>query len=164
MVEIPDSVASYTDCSISTIHHTLQASRRRLAIGFIAHEAISSTPIETTETPTKSQSQNEEVLVSVRQLAREIVSVEEEVSVEKATGEPYHNVYTALIQTHLPKLDDVGAIEYNSNRKTITPDQNLPALSIVAAITSPVAQLLFHDAVARLHVNGTRSRSDSIND
>jgi hypothetical protein len=104
-----------------------------------------------------------EALVSVRQLAKEIVSIEKDVSVENATGEPYHNVYTALIQTHLPKLDDVAAIEYNSDRKTVSPDQNLLALSMVAAISSPVAQLLFHDAVAR-YANGTPSHQDAIND
>lgn len=154
MVEIPDSVTYYTDCSISTIHHTLQASRRRLAIGLIAHRVITSASVDTAETATMFRSQSSEPLVSVRQLAREIVSIEEDVSVENATGEPYHNVYTALIQTHLPKLDDVAVIEYDSNRKTITPDKNLLALSMVAAITSPVAQLLFHDAVARVYSQG----------
>ena len=125
---------------------------------------ITPTSVEAAENTTKTLPQKGDVVVSVRQLAREIVSIEEDVPVENATGEPYHNVYTALIQTHLPKLDAVAAIEYNPERKTVIPNQNLLVFALVAAITSPVAKLLFHDAVAKLYVSGTPSAEDSITD
>jgi len=164
MVDIPHSVTAYTDCSISTIHHTLQASRRRLVIGLVAHQVISSASPEQPRSQTKAQTRDIDSRISVRQIAKEIVTLEEDVPIENATGEAYHNVYTALIQTHLPKLDDVAAIEYNPNRKTVYPGENLLAFSMVTAITGPVTRLLFHDAVAKLHANESRSLSDSIND
>jgi len=163
MVDIPPSVTYYTDCSISTIHHILQSSRRRLAIGLIAHRAIMSTSLES-EPLSNPQAQSDDIAIPVRQLAREIVSIEEDVSIENATGDPYHSVYTALIQTHLPKLDDIAAIGYDADRKIITSDQNLLALSMVTVITSPVAQLLFYDSVAKLYENGSSSIQDSITD
>lgn len=162
MDQIPSSVTQYTDQSISTIHHALRASRRRLVIGLIAHRVIASA---SNESPQYAMGYpNNEPSVSVRQLAREIVTIEEDVSISQATGEPYHNAYTALIQTHLPKLDDIGAIEYNSDRKTVTPDRNLIVLSMAAAITSPLAQMLFHSAVADLYRGGSPSVQGAIDD
>jgi hypothetical protein len=164
MDEIPPEATQYTDCSISTIHHTLQAPRRRLTIAFVAHRAIVPSSVESEQADLASRDQIDDDAVSVRQLAKEIVAIEDDVSVEAATGDAYHNVYTALIQTHLPKLDDVAAVEYNPDRKTVAPDQNLLALSMVAAITSPVAQMLFHDAVAKLYDSGSHSLRTSIDD
>lgn len=110
---------------------------------------ISSTEEPTDDIATRSLEKKDSPQVSVRQIAKEIVSVEEDVPKENATGDPYHNVYTALIQTHLPKLDNVDAIEYDPDRKDITPDENLIAFAMAAALTSSVAQLLFHDAVGK---------------
>jgi hypothetical protein len=104
------------------------------------------------------------VTISVRQLSREIVSIEENVSIQQATGDPYHSVYTTLIQTHLPQLADVSAVEYDSNRKMVKPGPNLTALAMVTAVTSPVAQLLFHNAVADLYSGGSTSPEDAITD
>jgi hypothetical protein len=120
--------------------------------------------METSADGNPFQSQNTDPVFPVRQIAKEIVAIEQDVSVEHATGEAYHNVYTALIQTHLPKLDDVAAVRYDSDRKTVEPDQNLIALSMVAAVTSPMAQMLFHDAVAKLYANGQPSSQNSIGD
>lgn len=164
VMEVPPSITQHTDCSISTIHHVLQASRRRLTVELMTRKMITSASAGITEATTTTPSWEDNVVVSVRRLAKEIVSVEEGVSLENATGEPYHNVYTALIQTHLPKLDAVAAIEYNSDRKTVTPDQNLLAFALVAAITAPVTKLLFHDSGTKLYKSGTPSARDAIND
>lgn len=154
----------YTDQSLSTIHHTLRAPRRRLAIALVAHRAVWYRERHDGTSPSHDPGPSEGNLVSVRQLAREIVSIEGDVSVEHASGEQYHNVYTALIQTHLPKLDDVGAVEYDSDRKLVGPDRNLYALAIAAAVTSPLAQVLFHNAVADLYSGGATSVQDAIDD
>jgi hypothetical protein len=164
MNEVRFSVTCYTEYSTSTIHHILQASRRRLAVRLIAHRVITTGAVESTEATAKRQQWRDGIVVQVRQLAREIVSIEEDMPIERATGEPYHNVYTALIQTHLPKLDDVAAIEYDSDRKTVTPDQNLLAFALVVEISAPVARLLFHDSIAKLYGNDTPSAKDAITD
>jgi hypothetical protein len=94
-------------------------------------------------------------IVSVRQLARKIVMVEQNVSRDHATGDVYHNVYTSLIQTHLPKLDDVNAVKYDSDRKTVAPGCNLTALAAVVMITSPISRLLFQDPMAGACTDGS---------
>ena len=109
-------------------------------------------------------SMNPGVVVTVRQLAKEIVTIEQNISIEHATGEPYHNVYNSLIQTHLPKLDEIRAIAYDSNRKTVAPDRNLIALSMVAAVSSPIAQMFFHNAVTDTSDTGAESGESSIGD
>lgn len=157
MADIPSAITDYTDQSLSTVHHALRPARRRLVIGLVAHRAIKSSSSGKPPADTHPRETETETVVTVRQLSREIVAIEEDVSIEHATGEPYHNVYTALIQTHLPELADIGAVEYDPDRKTVTPDRNLIALAMVAAITSPVAQTLFHDAVADLYSNNLHS-------
>jgi hypothetical protein len=71
--------------------------------------------------------------------------IENNVSRDHATGDIYHNVYTSLIQTHLPKLDDVEAVAYDSDRKTVAPGYNLTVLATLVLITAPIARLLFRD-------------------
>jgi phage tail tube protein FII len=161
MDDIPPEAARYTDQSLSTIHHALRASRRRLAVVLVAYRVIRTSA---TGTSTADEATTDEIEVSVRQIAKEIVVIEEETPPEQATGEPYHNRYNSLNQTHLPELDRVGAIEYNADRKQITPDRNLLALAMVAAITSPLAQTLFHAAVADLGQGGPPGQHNSIGD
>ena len=144
MVNTPPSVTQFTDVSLDAIHHSLRASRRRLIITVLAHHYLAHTQAKTQDSPEARES-----TVSVRELSRVIVTIEEEVPIEHATGAPYHNVYTSLIQTHLPELDDIGAIDYDSSRKVVRPDDNLVALAIVANISSPIVKLLFQTAVTR---------------
>ena len=153
----------YTDPSLSAIHHALRTSRRRLVIGLVAYRVLSSAESTQPGTiPTKPASPDG--VIGASQLAREITSIEENVPIEHATGDEYHNAYTALIQTHLPELDNLGAIEYDENRKQIRPDRNLLAMAIAAAITSPVAQMIFHNALSEHNLGGPRSLRDSTGD
>lgn len=64
---------------------------------------------------------NEENLVDVSTLGKQITAVEQDIKLAQATGEPYRNVYTALSQSHLPTLDERKIVEYDSNRKTVAP-------------------------------------------
>lgn len=107
---------------------------------------------------------HENVSVTVRELARRIVSVEQSVDIEYATGEPYHNVYTSLIQSHLPRLDAIDAISYDPDRKVIHPGGNLIPIAMVATTTTPLIQLLFHSEVADLYSGGKGSPGDEIPD
>jgi hypothetical protein len=132
-------------------------------IGLLSHRTIAGSSTQTHQSSAIGESETVPS-VTVRQLTKEIVSIEEGVPVENATGEEYHNVYTALIQTHLPKLDDAGAIQYDDDRKEVAPDRNLIPLAIATAILSPVAQMLFHSAVANLYTGDTSSLDNSISD
>lgn len=156
MEHIPRQVTQYTNQSLSAIHHALRASRRRLVIGLLAYRVLSSTDTRFDEA-TGSQLLGPNGLIDARQLAREITSIEQNIPIEHATGAQYHNTYTALTQTHLPELDNLGAVEFDEDRKQVRPDRNLVATAMVAAVTSPVAQALFHSALSEHNLGGSRS-------
>lgn len=144
-------VQQYDDESASTVHHVLRSSRRRLALVLVGQQVI-----RTRSGSTKSDRNNvEEPIITVRQLAREIVMIEKGVSEDHATGEEYHNVYTSLIQTHLPRLDDVGAVQYDDDRKVLYPEENLLAFVSIVLTTSPLIQLFFHNAIAEHYAGGS---------
>lgn len=148
----------------STIHHALRATRRRLVVMIIAHRSLPRIP-----TPTKTASEQQTTVdsgfeVSARELAREIVSIEDNIKKSQATGPSYHNAYTALTQTHLPLLDEISAIEYDANRKTVTPSQNLIPLAIIASLSSNVAKMIFHNSIAQLYTAGKSNSLNAIDD
>lgn len=149
--------------SVSTIHHALRASRRRHVIILVAQRALSEIP-QNEENASARQVPPSDFEVTVRQLAHRIVSIEQNIPEGNVSGEPYHNVYTSLIQTHLPRLDKFAVIAYDSNRKTVSPDRNLIALATVATITPGLTKLLFQQTVADLYFGGPVSPEDSISD
>ena len=59
--------------------------------------------------------------VEVSYLARQITSIQEGIKPDNATGGQYENRYNALIQTHLPQLEDAQIIDYDAARKTVSP-------------------------------------------
>lgn len=150
----------YSAESVSAIHHALRSSRRRLTVIIVADQAFESFPHPLSGDKCRSDTQMErnEIAVTVRELAREITAIEQGVPIKRATGEPYHNVYTSLIQSHLPRLAAVGAINYDPDRKILHPDDNLLPLVIVTAATSP-CQILFHSAAADLYSGGRTTYS-----
>jgi hypothetical protein len=152
----------YLDESISVSHHALRSARRRLVVVLLSYRLLTVlTTITTAENPSQI---DDEISLSARRMAKEIVAIEEDISVEHATGETYHNTYNSLTQTHLPQLDNIGALKYNEDRKMVRPDTNLLALTAVATISSPVAQSLFQDAVADFQRSGGPSLRNSTND
>jgi len=64
-------------------------------------------------------SQNRFLYVS--DLGNQITAIEQDVPPAQASGNPYQNVYTALNQSHLPTLDELAIVEYDSDRKTVAP-------------------------------------------
>lgn len=147
------------DDSISAIHHILRSSRRRIAVQIIADR-----PHREFKTDHNVDSVDEEAEIAVRTIAREIVSIEQGIPTQQATGSQYHNVYTSLIQSHLARLDAVEAIRYDPDRKTIKPGKNLLAIAAIAAATTPLAHLLFHSNTAELFSGGSGGGGDSITD
>lgn len=161
-MDIRPEILRFTHQSLSTIHHALRAPRRRLVVGLVSHRVLTTATTGSNPTGSVGGVTDSPVKIPVRQLSKEIAAIEEGIRIEHATGDPYQNVYNSLTQTHLPELDDVGAIDYDSDRKTVVADQNLIALSMAATVTSPIAQMLFHAAVADFYSGGSSSRQDSM--
>lgn len=56
---------------------------------------------------------------TVSDLAEYVAAIENGVESAEVTSEQRKRVYVALYQNHLPKLADVGAIDYDRNRGTV---------------------------------------------
>lgn len=59
--------------------------------------------------------------VNMRDIAEQIAAWENDTTVENLYSDQRQRVYIALYQSHLPKLDDLGVIEYNQARGSIEP-------------------------------------------
>lgn len=57
----------------------------------------------------------------MRTLAEEIAAWEHETTVQQLGNDQRQRTYIGLYQSHLPKLDDYGVIEYNQDRGIIEP-------------------------------------------
>ncbi len=115
---------------LSEVYHSLSASRRCHAIQILA--------------------KNGEDSLRVRTLAREIAAIEEDVSPDCATGEPYRNVYNALSQTHLSTLSEAGIIIYDSDRQTVAAGPNLNAAALLIVLNQATVQTLHGDSIPNL--------------
>jgi len=93
-----------------------------------------------------------------------------------ADGGFRRSVYISLVQTHLPKLDRYGVVEYDDERKVVRPGENLAAVdaqlskerrarflrslsavAVLGSIAAVAASLLAYgavDAAGRLAVSG----------
>jgi hypothetical protein len=130
-----------TDKELSGLYHTLRAKRRRLVIQILGNEPDG---FQTTRT-----------------LARQITSIEQDIAIEQATGEPYRNVYNSLSQTHLPTLADAKLIIYEPQRQRITTGPNFEnALLLLKVDTAALGAI---EQVTTLELN-ENSSSDSITD
>lgn len=53
--------------------------------------------------------------VSIQELSKELATWEFDVDQEDLTDQQEKRIYVALYQTHIPKLEDAGVIEYDSD-------------------------------------------------
>ncbi|MFC5970133.1 hypothetical protein ACFPYI_02200 [Halomarina salina] len=65
--------------------------------------------------------------VSLAELAVHIAAHENDIPTGAVTSAQRKRVYVSLYQSHLPKLDEVGAVDYNDARKYATADEHLDA-------------------------------------
>jgi len=77
------------------IFHILQTQRRRHALRYLKEH---DTPVE------------------MRDLAEQVAAWENDTTVQALASDERQRVYIALYQSHLPKLDTEGIIEYNKSR------------------------------------------------
>jgi predicted transcriptional regulator len=65
---------------------------------------------------------------SVRELSRYTAAWENDVTPVSVSSSQRKRVYTALHQTHLPRLDEYGIVTYDPDRGTVTPQARLDLL------------------------------------
>lgn len=93
-----------TQLSISKddLFHLLQNGRRRAVLRYFT-------------------SRTEQTEFNMRTIAEEIAAWESETTVERLDSDQRQRVYISLYQSHLPKFDEYGVIEYNQSRGLIVP-------------------------------------------
>ena len=92
-----DTSAS-TELGEDQIYHLLQNERRRNVLRYL-HDA--------------------EEKVSMRDIAEQVAAWENDSTVQAITSSERQRVYIPLYQSHLPKLDEKGIIEYDQSRGTV---------------------------------------------
>ncbi|ADJ15164.1 DUF7344 domain-containing protein [Halalkalicoccus jeotgali] len=97
-----ETVAEQPSISKDDLFHLLQNARRRAVLRYFAAH------------PGKEE-------FNMRAVAEAIAAWENETTVEQLSSDQRQRVYIALYQSHLPKLDDYGVIEYNQPRGLIVP-------------------------------------------
>ena len=112
---------------LTDVHTALGATRRCHTIRLLA---------EIDETPLHAST-----------LATQITAIEEDIAPKHASGEPYRNVYTALTQTHLPRLADIDVIRYDSTRKTLTIGPRFPMVRLLLGLNHTAYLILHHNSV-----------------
>lgn len=64
----------------------------------------------------------------IGELSRQLAAWENDVAVDQVTYKQRKRVYTSLHQTHLPKLADVGVVDYDRDRGTVAIDERATRL------------------------------------
>ncbi|RAW44540.1 hypothetical protein DQW50_13880 [Halorubrum sp. 48-1-W] len=67
----------------------------------------------------------EEQTMEIGEMAEQIAAWENDVDMAEITGSDRKRVYTALQQSHLPKMDRAGVVEFNKDRGVIEPTEAL---------------------------------------
>ena len=109
---LPDEIASVADdeterLSKDVIFELLKNRRRREVLAYL---------LEADET------------VTLGELAEQIAAWENDTSVNALNSDQRKRVYVALYQTHLPKMDDAGIVEYDQDRGLISLADNADLL------------------------------------
>ncbi|MFA9503482.1 hypothetical protein ACERIM_11985 [Natrinema sp. H-ect1] len=90
-----DGGAIPAELSLDDVHHLLQTKRRRDVLRYL---------------------RDAEGPVRLRELAEQVAAWEQETTVEELRSDERQRVYISLYQSHLPKLDNHGIIEYDKDR------------------------------------------------
>jgi DNA-binding transcriptional ArsR family regulator len=67
---------------------------------------------------------------TIRDLAEQIAAWENGIEIQELNYKQRKRVYTSLHQTHLPKLDDCGIVEYNRDRGVVTLTEKVGELNV----------------------------------
>ena len=103
------------EVSHDDLFQVLSNPRRRYAVHLLEHEA------ETVE---------------LGSMASQIAAWENDQAVGEVTGAERKRVYTSLQQQHLPKMDELGIVEFNKNRGTVEPAPALEDVDLYLDVVS----------------------------
>lgn len=67
--------------------------------------------------------------LTLSDLAEEIAAKELDKSVAELTSAERKRVYVSLYQCHLPKMDAMGVVDFDSDRKIVAPTRSIPYLA-----------------------------------
>ncbi|WP_049972921.1 DUF7344 domain-containing protein [Haladaptatus cibarius] len=96
--ETPTDEDAHVELSEDQIYHLLQNERRRNVLRYL-HDA--------------------DEQVSMRDIAEQVAAWENDITVQTLSSSERQRVYIPLYQSHLPKLDEEGVIEYDQSRGTV---------------------------------------------
>ncbi|AGB37253.1 DUF7344 domain-containing protein [Natronococcus occultus] len=99
-----DAETEAVSLSDDDIFHILQTNRRRDAIRYLLEH----------DEPVK-----------MRDVAEYVAAIENDTTVAELSSTERQRVYIPLYQSHLPKLDSEGIIEYNKSRGVVRPTETL---------------------------------------
>ncbi|MFB6073154.1 MAG: hypothetical protein ABEJ88_09320 [Halobacterium sp.] len=68
--------------------------------------------------------------VEIGDVAEQVAAWEYEVDVDQVSYDERKRVYTALQQSHLPKMDDAGVVEFDKNRGVVEPTESLEDVEV----------------------------------
>jgi DNA-binding transcriptional ArsR family regulator len=74
--------------------------------------------------------------VELSELAEQVAAWENDSTVEGISAAERKRVYTALYQSHLPKLDDAGIVEYNQSRGIVELSEKAEELDVYLELVS----------------------------
>lgn len=74
--------------------------------------------------------------VELSELAEQVAAWENDSTVEGISAAERKRVYTALYQSHLPKLDDAGIVEYNQSRGIVELSEKAEQLDVYLELVS----------------------------
>ncbi|SMO85008.1 DUF7344 domain-containing protein [Halorubrum cibi] len=72
----------------------------------------------------------EEETMKIGEMAEQIAAWENGVETVEITGNERKRVYTALQQSHLPKMDRAGVVDFNKNRGVVEPTDALQNIDL----------------------------------
>lgn len=107
--------------------------------GVVAQESEPASPSRDTVFEVLSNERRRYVLRALREredaveigpLAEQVAAWENDIAVKEITYEQRKRVYTALQQSHLPKMDEAGALQFDKNRGTVAPAEDISAFDI----------------------------------
>lgn len=73
-------------------------------------------------------SSNDDLVVTLEELTRAVADAEPAANGTTVAEVDDRHIATTLHHVHLPKLDHVGVLEYDPDRRTATADSGLPAV------------------------------------
>lgn len=99
-----------TDISEDELFDVLANQRRRFAVHLLKRE--------------------ERDQIAIGDMAEQIAAWENGIDTAEITGNERKRVYTALQQSHLPKMDDAGVVDFNKDRGIVEPTPALTDIDV----------------------------------